>query len=1234
MAGFLRKKPKQDQRIKQVPASSPPPASSPNATPLFAKFATTKQVQEGPRVVSSPIVLSSQRTHAAAPPHHIHARAAANQAAVQPQRDGNLKRTQENGHEYLGGYSPRTLNGFAAAPQPILSGGTRMEVEQPQGEVRLQARPEHGHAFSAGDPSQPSTWGTAAPAPHQLGQRLGQPTTQPSPFYDTRSQNPMGNAGNISSEQGDRVVIPRQISATAVPIQPMPRNSILDKPLPIPVEPIRSPVNNSRPLSGELSSPIQGEYSHLWSMIVGEDVQLPDILEGLSIVNPDANTSGKILAQESSSATAPNLTPAPDLVAFASDSSKSLANSATLPNAIATPPKPSYPIASQPSLSSEHQVHTQSLLVSQSDRSSSYQGSVADTANSAVNGRTTISTDDDERNSRPYRSYDNAHTNEVPTIPEQSFDTPPLSTSPNTHRKLSKSTKPNGQPRATTRSPSVAQKAGNVARPGSSSSSQPSQEDPRKSFYNSTGAMGANISAPDTSGIQHHRTLHKEPTMMAHNQHVVPSPPPTTHAFAQRMSMQYPASQYPASPHNNTSPPRKSASMRSTTGKVPGKPLIFSAMTAVDHNGASMNNPDMPSPPVVQYRNWPNGDIPSQHPQQQQSPQPPPQPAAMIPPRRDSIIRPYAQPLPQPPPPMQSQQGRRISPPTTPNRASQVGSSPIRHPSSASRSISTAPVPIPPPKTPHMNGTHAELPPSQLHQSPSRSRKSSIARPPQPSVESRSGVAAMNGEAYPRTPVKMRPTPSMSPSKAGPIQIDGDVLGVPLDDDPFAKVEGVKMLAPTLSRPPSPTGTSLEPTSRRLKSRDGKKEGGDELYSDSGSFEPSRPASRAQLPLALTPRSSDERISGREAKVFPKEDQVMVSPPEISGEEGGQDYLTGFLGDEQLFGTLLGLLTFYDWCMILSLSRDIRFMLVQNPALRETVLERFLKMDLNDYMRGVSTPTHEYARIAALYNHSLFVHPSHRDQSLYDTVHGDWLSDKSVLDCEAELRRAGVMGLLRLGDVVWDVAVGDEGNVGRLIWDGSYLIDLDYTYSPIGDLPKYMPTLAFPPSYFHRVIRTGPNSSNPTAHIDLRPWGEEIAANLQLLQDRVRTETPQGAYHNVVRWVHRSSFVIRPPGRGAMRQNHPPVAHAGPPRVPIPETNLFVDPGWYGTIVVETEGTNESLADLQARCGPGAFPPRPAPVNGFKATDRDNKLVFRILREKSRPGEIWIRAVSPKERLL
>ncbi|KAI0366023.1 hypothetical protein BV20DRAFT_953167 [Pilatotrama ljubarskyi] len=247
---------------------------------------------------------------------------------------------------------------------------------------------------------------------------------------------------------------------------------------------------------------------------------------------------------------------------------------------------------------------------------------------------------------------------------------------------------------------------------------------------------------------------------------------------------------------------------------------------------------------------------------------------------------------------------------------------------------------------------------------------------------------------------------------------------------------------------------------------------------------------------------------------------------------------------------------------------------------------------------------------------------------------GDWLSDASVLECEKELKRAGVVHLMRPGDVVWDTAVGDEGNVGRMVWDGGYLIDLDYTYSRVGDLPKYLPTLAFPPSYFHRVVRTM-GSGNPVCHIDVAPWGEEIAANLQLIQDRVKTETPQGGHHMVVRWVHRSSFTIRPSASGKpFRLTVPRDVGPGPG----PGGAWFVDPGWYGTVVVEAEGTNEGLADLQARCR-GAFPPRAVGAAAGLSPERAareeaQRSVFRILREKSRPGEIWIRTVTDKERLL
>ncbi|PCH38559.1 hypothetical protein WOLCODRAFT_23438 [Wolfiporia cocos MD-104 SS10] len=93
---------------------------------------------------------------------------------------------------------------------------------------------------------------------------------------------------------------------------------------------------------------------------------------------------------------------------------------------------------------------------------------------------------------------------------------------------------------------------------------------------------------------------------------------------------------------------------------------------------------------------------------------------------------------------------------------------------------------------------------------------------------------------------------------------------------------------------------------------------------------------------------------------------------------------------------------------------------------------------------------------------------------------GRWLSDASMLVREGELQRAGIIHLMRMGDVV----VGDEGNMRRMVWNGGYLVDLDFSWSCVGDVPQYLPTLAFPPSYFHRIVCTM-DSRNPIVHIDI-----------------------------------------------------------------------------------------------------------------------------------------------------
>ncbi|KAF9506724.1 hypothetical protein BS47DRAFT_1304959 [Hydnum rufescens UP504] len=233
---------------------------------------------------------------------------------------------------------------------------------------------------------------------------------------------------------------------------------------------------------------------------------------------------------------------------------------------------------------------------------------------------------------------------------------------------------------------------------------------------------------------------------------------------------------------------------------------------------------------------------------------------------------------------------------------------------------------------------------------------------------------------------------------------------------------------------------------------------------------------------------------------------------------------------------------------------------------------------------------------------------------------GQWLSDENVIQCEEELQLAGITSLLKVGDVVWDIAVGDEGNLGRMVWDGTYLIDLDYSYSLTGEIPPYIDSMCFPPSYWHKIIRV---AGNPICHVDIRPYAKEIAANIGLLQSRVQTETPQGHHHTVIRWIHKSRFQVR---------GDTPLL----PAKPGPGRTQLIDPAWDGTVYIEAEGTDEGLQDLQARCGNTislVSDTSRAAITGATRTAK-GKSVFRMIRGNSRPGELWLRCVREKERIL
>ncbi|CAO1613327.1 unnamed protein product [Parajaminaea phylloscopi] len=259
-----------------------------------------------------------------------------------------------------------------------------------------------------------------------------------------------------------------------------------------------------------------------------------------------------------------------------------------------------------------------------------------------------------------------------------------------------------------------------------------------------------------------------------------------------------------------------------------------------------------------------------------------------------------------------------------------------------------------------------------------------------------------------------------------------------------------------------------------------------------------------------------------------------------------------------------------------------------------------------------------------------------------------WQSDDEVVRCERELFLAGVWSFLQRGDIVWNVAMGDENNVGRMIFDGQYLRDLTYRFDKAGHLPPWQNMFLHSPGYYHNIIRS--STANPVIYLDILPWREQIVSSLRLVQDQVETANASGGRYRIAKWLYRA------------------VAHIKVGQIISDEGLVVADEGWAGRIVFETEGTSEHAKDFVARCaGPMASPQAKAQlmaavlggssdaaVNASprgRAQDHslsalrnpavkdasgrrvDAHTPFAVLRERSRPGLIWLRPVMPRESL-
>ncbi|KAM6495065.1 hypothetical protein JOM56_009688 [Amanita muscaria] len=261
----------------------------------------------------------------------------------------------------------------------------------------------------------------------------------------------------------------------------------------------------------------------------------------------------------------------------------------------------------------------------------------------------------------------------------------------------------------------------------------------------------------------------------------------------------------------------------------------------------------------------------------------------------------------------------------------------------------------------------------------------------------------------PVTPAKGRPLTPVSPSqtlKKAATSPEKSELQVPssrqtlrssgmslldVDEDPFAKIEGVKMLAPvakekeriqekdigarkTKARNGEMSEDSPEETDVQLKKQhsipsipsietDSDGVGAslaNSVKADTKSEKSSKYAKkripRAEEPEAVVKSDATALSKSFEksvGKAHPKSDVESlgtdivegVLPPAKHGRQRSRSLagLWEFVSDARLLSELLSYFSFYDWCLLAGVSKRIRTLLSESDDLKEATLQRFLK---------------------------------------------------------------------------------------------------------------------------------------------------------------------------------------------------------------------------------------------------------------------------------------------------
>ncbi|KAJ7750407.1 hypothetical protein DFH07DRAFT_546230 [Mycena maculata] len=292
--------------------------------------------------------------------------------------------------------------------------------------------------------------------------------------------------------------------------------------------------------------------------------------------------------------------------------------------------------------------------------------------------------------------------------------------------------------------------------------------------------------------------------------------------------------------------------------------------------------------------------------------------------------------------------------------------------------------PLPPASTPRLSG-NAQLPPPQFlpearPQTPPRAVAKRERKNSSPRLRPTAGPPGLNDPSppaphSPRTLTKTRPTTPQRKMSSAALQqpssppIVGRDLAdrtasrastLMLDDDPFAKVEGVRVLKPasrdgppapappplpsSADSPPSPTRTERavpeSPTTPQQESFD--------------AAEPqntiSTPPQKTSIHNGNAPPSPVTPEEYRNARSRRRGDHLEKAPPSSVAGIGvretripGPFPLAACIANPQLLSALLMYLSFSEWCILSAVTKQIRMRLVQSTELREVALERYLR---------------------------------------------------------------------------------------------------------------------------------------------------------------------------------------------------------------------------------------------------------------------------------------------------